>query len=323
MRIESAVTAVTWVPFALLDSMPNLPLGIAVAHHDEPPGQLLGDLDAMREADAFREANELRAWIEVEDGRIAGYGRGGRGLLGGPGLDLGAAQVAFPAVELPVIQPEPEVEGGAVRFQQTVGGRIGLPAPRTLDDKPYFHVGSATAWTTLELVVRADGSSEGRLVASSPFPRHSVYDGDGVLVDEQGVDDYESWHRQSAGASPWSDDEAGAELDRELDRIALRNGAKLQRRRLGKGETLVEQGEAGCDMFLLVDGVLDVEVDGVVVAQVGSGALLGERAVLGDGRRTATLRAAHASRVAILREESIGGSRLAELVAQRRAVSGK
>ena len=121
-------------------------------------------------------------------------------------------------------------------------------------------------------MVGADGSSEGRLVASSPFPRHSVYDGDGVLVDEQGVDDFESWHRQSAGASPWSDDEAGAELDRELDRIALQNGAKLQRRRLGKGETLVEQGKAGCDMFLLVDGVLDVEVDGVVVAQVGSGA---------------------------------------------------
>jgi hypothetical protein len=318
MRIESSVTAVTWVPFALLDSMPNLPLGVAVAHYDEPPGELLGDLDAMREADTFREANELRAWIEIEGGRIVGYGRGGRGMLGGAGLDLGAAQLAFPAVELPVIQPEPVVDAGEARFQQTVGGRIGLPAPRTLDGKPYFHVGSATAWTTLELVLRADGSHEGRLVSSSPFPRHSVYDGDGLLVDEQGLDDYETWHRQSLATPPWPDHVFGAELDRELDRIARRSGAKLQRRRLGKGETLVEQGEAGCDMFLLVDGVLDVEVDGVVVAQVGSGALLGERAVLGDGRRTATLRAVRGSRVAILQQESIGGSRLAELVAQRR-----
>jgi hypothetical protein len=322
MRIESSVTAVTWVPFAVLDSMPDLPLGIAVAHYDEPPGELLGDVDSMREADAFREANELRAWIEVEDGRISGYGRSGRGLLGGRRLDLGADQVAFPAVELPVIQPEPELVDGAVRFRQTVGARIGLPAPRALDDKPYFHVGSATAWTTLELVMRADGSSERRLVASSPLPRHSIYDADGVLVDEQGADDYEGWHRQTAGASPWSDDVAGAELDRELDRIALRNGARPQRRRLGRGETLVEQGEAGCDMFLLVDGVLDVEVDDVVVAQVGSGALLGERAVLGDGRRTATLRAVHASRVAILQEEAVGDSRLAQLVAERRVVRG-
>jgi hypothetical protein len=318
MRVESAVTAVTWVPFALLDSMPNLPLGMAIAHHDEPPGELLGDLDAMREADAFREANQLRAWIDVEDGVIAGYGRGGRALLGGAGLDLGADQIAFPAVELPVIQPEPIVDGGAVRFSQTVGGRIGLPSPRALDDKPYFHVGSATAWTTLELKLDADGSVESRLAAASPFPRHSVYDADGVLVDEQGVDDYESWHRQSSGESPWSDDILESELDRELDRIALRSGAKLQRRRLGKGETLVEQGELGCDMFLLVDGVLDVVVNGEVVTQVGSGALLGERAILGDGRRTATLRAVRASRVAILREETIDGSRLAELVAQGR-----
>jgi cyclic nucleotide-binding protein len=322
MRVESWVTAVTWVPFALLDSMPNLPIGIAVAHHDEPPGELLGDLDAMRVADAFREANELRAWIEVVDGRITGYGRGGRSLVGGAILDLGAGQIAFPAVELPAIQPEPELEDGAVRFQQTVGGRIGLPAPRALDDKPYFHVGSATAWTTLELVLRADGSSEGRLVASSPFPRHSVYDAEGVLVDEQGVDDYETWHTQSAGDSPWSDHVVGLELDRELDRIAMRSGAKLQRRRLGKGETLVEQGEAGCDMFLVVDGVLVVEVDGEIVAQVGSGALLGERAVLGDGHRTATLRATRASRVAILGEATIADSPLPRLVAARRADQG-
>jgi hypothetical protein len=322
MRVESSVTAVTWVPFALLDSMPSLPLGIAVAHYDEPPGELLGDLDGLRAADAFREANELRAWIDVVDGRIAGYGRGGRSLVGGAGVDLGAGQIAFPAVELPVIQPEPAVEDRAVRFQQTVGGRIGLPAPRVLDDKPYFHVGSATAWTTLELVLRADGSSEGRLVASSPFPRHSVYDHEGVLVDEQGVDDYEAWHLQSAGDSPWSDDVVGLELDRELDRIALRSGAKLQRRRLGKNETLVEQGEAGCDMFLVVDGVLDVDVDGQIVAQVGSGALLGERAVLGDGRRTATLRAVRASRVAILTEATIADSLLPQLVAARRADQG-
>jgi CRP-like cAMP-binding protein len=136
------------------------------------------------------------------------------------------------------------------------------------------------------------------------------------------VDDYEAWHLQSAGDSPWSDDVIGLELDRELDRIALRSGAKLQRRRLGRGETLVEQGEAGCDMFLVVDGVLDVDVDGQIVAQVGSGALLGERAVLGDGRRTATLRAVRASRVAILTEATISDSLLPQLVAARRADQG-
>ena len=320
MRVESSITAVTWLPFGVLDSMPNLPLGLAVAHYDEPPGQVLGDLDTLREADGFREANELRAWLEVADGAIVDYGLDGRSLAGGGGLDLGFEQIAFPAVEFPVIQPEPQVETDGVRFSQTVGGRLGLPVPRPLAGKPYFHLGSATAWTTLELALRTDGSSDGRLVASSPFPRHSVYDADGVLVDEQGVTDYETWHRQSTGESPWGDEAAlDVQLDRELDQVAMRSGAKLARRRIAPGETLVEQGDPGTEMYLLVEGVLDVEIDAVVVAQVGSGALVGELAVLGDGRRTATLRAVRPSRVAILTDDAIAGSRLAQLVAQRRA----
>ena len=44
-------------------------------------------------------------------------------------------------------------------------------------------------------------------------------------------------------------------------------------------------------MYVLLDGVLSVEVDGAAVAQVGPGAVLGERALLEGGRRTATLRA--------------------------------
>jgi cyclic nucleotide-binding protein len=300
--------------------MPNLPIGVAVAHYDEPPGELLGDLDALREADGFREANELRAWLEVDDGAIVDYGLDGRSLAGGVGLDVGADQIAFPAVEFPVIRPEPKVEADGVRFSQTVGGRIGLPVPRPLAGKAYFHLGSATAWTTLELVLHPDGSSEGRLVASSPFPRHSVYDTDGVLVHELGVTDYETWHRQSTGESPWGDDAAlDEQLDRELDQVALRSGTKLPRRRLAPGETLVEQGECGTDMFMLVEGVLDVEIGGTVVAQVGAGALVGELAALGDGRRTATLRATRRSRIAILTDDAIAGSRLAQLVAERRA----
>lgn len=313
MRIESSVTAITWLPFSVLDAMPNLPLGIALAHFDEPPPEPLCDVDRLRAADAFREANELRAWISVENGRIVDYGRGGRTFVAGARIDRANEQIAFPAVEFPVLRPEAEVGDGFVRFQQTVGGRIGLPAPRPLRGKPYLHIGSATAWTTLELVIRADGSSESRLVASSPFPRHSVYGADGSLVSEHGLADYDGWfHESFEEPSPW----AGGELEEELDEIVLRSGgAKLERRRLDPGECLVEQGEAGTDMFVLLDGVLHVEIDGETVAEIGSGAVLGELAVLGDGRRTATLRAVRASRVAVL----AGTSRLAELALERRA----
>lgn len=308
MRVESGITAITWVPFGALDAMPNLPLGLAVAHHDEPPPELLGDLEDLHAADRFREANELRAWIEVADGEIVDFGHAGRAFVSP--FDVAAQQVAFPTLEFPVIRPEPEVRCDHVRFSQTVGGRIGLPVPRPVAGKPYFHVGSATAWTTLELVLHADGSAEGRVVAASPFPRHSLYSADGFLIAEHGSAEYAALYPESLDASPWADEDP---LDAELDAIALRSGANLTRRRLQRGETLVEQGEPGSDMFLLVDGVLDVEIDGEVVAQVGSGALLGELAVLGDGRRTATLRATRPSRVAVLSAASIAGSKLPQL----------
>ena len=311
MRIESSVTAITWLPFGVLDAMPDLPLGIAVAHYDEPPPDPLRDLDRLRGFDAFREANELRAWVRVVDGRIVEHGREGGGAAAGARYDLAADQIAFPSVGFPVIRPEAAVGDGFVRFQQTVGGRIGVPVPRPVRGKPYFHIGSATAWTTLELLIRADGSSEGRLVAASPFPRHSVYGPDGSLASEHGIADYDGWYRESFGESPW----AGGELEAELDEIVLRSGgAKPERRRLARGECLVEQGEAGTDMFMLLDGVLQVEIDGETVAELGSGAVFGELAVLGDGRRTATLRAVRASRVAVL----AGTSRLAELALSRR-----
>ena len=315
MRVESSIAAITWLPFGVLDALPNLPIGIAVAHHDEPPPDPLGDLDELREADRLREANELRAWIEVEDGDVVDYGHEGRSVLAASGSDPGADQISFPAIEFPVLQPAPIVGDGWVRFQQTVGGRIGLPVPQPVRGKPYFHIGSAQAWTTLELVIRADGSSEGRLVAASPFPTHSIYNAQGNLREEHPSADFEGWARESLDDTPW----AGGALEDELDRVALRSHAALDRRRLRTGETLVEQGDLGEDMFMLLDGVLHVEIDGKIVTQVGSGALLGELALLGDGRRTATLRAVRPSRVAVLGARELAGSRLAELVRAERA----
>jgi hypothetical protein len=310
MRIESSVTAITWLPFAALDSLPELPIGIAVAHHDEPPPQVLGDLDEMRDADSFREANQVQGWIEVEAGRIVDYGLNGRSLVPGAGLDLDADQILFPAIEFPVLRPEPELGDGVVRFEQTVGGRIGFPVPRPLRGRGYFHIGSALAWTTLELVIRADGSSDGRLIAASPFPRHSLYGDEGTFVSERGLTDFDGWYREWHDESPWT----GDELEDELDRVAIRSGAKVRRRKLERGDTLVEQGASGTEMFLLLEGVLDVEIDGDPIARVGSGGVLGELAVLGDGRRTATLRAATHARVAVLTPTH----RLAELALARR-----
>jgi hypothetical protein len=318
MRLDASTTAITWLPFEALDGVKAVPLELAVAHHDEPPPEVVPDLDELRRRDAFREANELSAWIEIDGGEIVDYGQSGRSLSGeGPGFEV--RQLSFAAVEFPVIQPEPELGQGWARFTQTAGGRIGLPVPRPVVGRPYFHIGAVSAWTTLELLIRADGTSEARVVAASPFPRHSLYGADGRLVDVLGALELEFEED-----TPWGDHETPAfatavesELERRLAAAILREGSKLVRRRVPRGEPLVEQGRPGDELFVLLDGVLDVEVDGEVVAQVGSGAILGEKAVLGDGHRTATLRAVRSSRVAVIRADEISRRHLAAISASR------
>ena len=298
MRIESSVTAVTWIPSEAIQGMPKLPFELGIAHYDEPPPDVIDNLDKLREEDAFREANELRAWIEVVDGRIVDYGHDGRALIGITRVKIGPGRLSFPATQFPVLQPEPEVGEGWVRFVQTAGGRMGLPAPRRVRGKPYFQIASASAWTTLQLILYANGEARGSLIGASPFPRHWIYDDEKRLIEKSGTIDFEQWYRESYGANtPWGGEDTPAfvtavetELERDLSEAVMQAG-KMPRRRLETGETLTEQGAQEDDLFLLLDGILDVEVDGKVVAQVGPGAMLGERAALEGGTRTATLRA--------------------------------
>jgi CRP-like cAMP-binding protein len=156
-------------------------------------------------------------------------------------------------------------------------------------------------------------------VAASPFPRHSLYGTDRQLIDVFGGIVFEL-----GDGTPWGNECTPAfatavesELERRLATSILQDGEKLVRRRIARGETLVEQGTAGTELFVLLDGVFDVEIDGEVVAQVGSGAILGERAALGDGRRTATLRAVRSSRVAVIESEKISRPHLLEISASR------
>ena len=92
----------------------------------------------------------------------------------------------------------------------------------------------------------------------------------------------------------------------------------LKRRELNEGETLVEQDDAGTAMFLILDGVLDVEVDGDIVAQVGPGAIVGERASIEGGMRTSTLRAASKVRAVVIPAESVDVGEIAALASGHR-----
>jgi hypothetical protein len=329
MRIESSVTSVTWIPSEAIKGMPKLPFEWGMAHYDEPPHDRLLDLEAMQENDLFREANELKAWIDVDDdGTISDFGYSGRGRIGVMRIKLGRREVAFPAVQYPLIQAEPEVGDGWVRFRQSAGGHMGLPAPRRVIGKPFFRVQSASAWTTLELTIKADGSCEHKLVGASAFPRHWIYDADGVLCQKSGTIDFDRWYRESHGGhTPWGEEDSEtfavaveSELERELSNSIMSAGAKLERRTLDAGEALVEQGDEGRELFLILDGIVDVEVDGEEVAEIGPGALLGEMALLGDGRRTASVYATTPTRVVVVPPEAVSQSALEELAAGRQSV---
>ncbi len=145
MRIESSVTSITWIPSEAIEGMPKLPFELGVTHYDDPPPDQIDDLNALRDSDSFREANELRAFIEVRDGKIVNYEYRGRGMIGVTRVKLGPKTIAFPAVKYPLLQTEPQVTDQWVRFEQTAGGRMGLPAPRRVSGKPYFQVASASA----------------------------------------------------------------------------------------------------------------------------------------------------------------------------------
>jgi hypothetical protein len=326
VRIESSVTSVTWIPSEAIKGMPKLPFELGVAHYDEPPPDVVDDLDALRERDAFREANELKAFVEVRDGRIVDYGYRGRALIGKTRLRLGPKEMSFAAVKYPVLQEEPEVGSDWVRFQQTAGGHMGVPAPRRVRGRPFFRIASASAWTTLQLVLYADGTSRGTLKGASPFPRHWVYDKDGKLMEKSATIDFAKWWRESHGErTPWGEEDSPAlvtavesELERELSWQLMRGREKLPRRQITTGETLMEQGQPGRDLFLLLDGALDVEVDGKVVGQVGPGAIVGERALFEGGSRTSTLRAAAPCRVAVVAFDEIDDAALRELAAGHR-----
>jgi hypothetical protein len=327
MRIESSVTAITWIPSEAIEGMPKLPFEIGVAHYDPPPPENLaaGDLERLRDEDRFREANRLAAWIEVTDGKIESYGYAGEGFVGSTTFRLGVGAMRVPGVAFDILQAEPTVSDGAVRFVQTVGGRAGFPAPRRVRGKPFMRIHSATAWTTLALTIHADGTSAHELVGASPFPRHWIYDSNGTLVQKSGTVDFAKWYRESHGENtPWGAEESPAfvtqaetALERQISRWLMQSAEAPARRRLAEGETLVEQGDAETDLYLLLDGVLAVEVDGEEVAEIGPGAVLGERAQLEGGRRTATLRARTQCRVAVVPGELLDRKSLEQLSSGR------
>ena len=321
MRIESSVTSVSWIPSEAIEGMTKLPFDVGIAHFDVPPPDVLDDLEALRAADRFRFANQLRAWIEVEDGRIVDFGHAGAGQIGATTMRLGSRAVTIPAVPFPDLRPEPEAGPHSVRFVQTAGGRTGVPAPRRVSRPPFVQVSAPLAWTTLALTISVDGSASFEMTGASPFPRHWLYGHDGTLQAKSGMIDFGEWYRHAFGShTPWGDADTPAlvtaaetALERQLSVDIMRGGTRPRIRELAAGEVLIRQGDRGDDLYLLLDGVLVVDVDGRELGEIGPGAIVGERAALEGGVRTATLRAVTPIRVAQVPADAVDPAARAEV----------
>jgi hypothetical protein len=322
-RFESSVTAVSWIPSEAITGLPKIPFELGVTHYDEPPPEQIENLEELRTTDRFREANELRAFIEVEDGRIVSAGHLGQGHIGATTVRVGPAAVRFPAVHLPDIQLDPEIGPTSARFVQTVGGRMGLPTPRPVPHAPFVKFWPSIAWTTLALTINVDGSSSHELAGASPFPRHWIYDDAGRLVEKSATIDFATWFNHSYGdRTPWGEEDSPAvvaavesALERSLSGSIMHGDAKPDIRKIAEGDTLVRQGDESTEVFLILDGVFVVEVDGQAVAELGPGAVVGERAGLEGGKRTATLIARTAGRVASVPPEALDPEALTSLAA--------
>lgn len=325
MHIEGSITALSWIPSEAVSGLAKLPFGSGVAHYDQPPPDEIGHpgstLAELRDEDRFRFANHLSAWIDVDDdGRVIGSGYSGGGLIGATTLSIGK-DLSIAAVALVDKQAEPEPGDGFVRFLQTAGGRTGVPAPRTVRRPPFIQFHAPIAWSTLSLTIHTDGRVEGALVGASPFPRHWVYDNLGTLTAKSGLIDFTSWYKEAFGDhTPWGDLDSPAlvaevetALERDLSRAVMRSGRKPSIRRLREGQLIVVQGDEGDQMFLLLDGIVAVDVDGNELCQLGPGVVLGERSVLEGGRRTATLRAVTPCKLAVASADDIDRDALHEL----------
>ena len=107
------------------------------------------------------------------------------------------------------------------------------------------------------------------MTGASAFPRHWVYDAEGRVALKSGLTDQKGWMAHSFGVrTPWSDHdrpslvvEVESDLERQLSDEIMRGGEHPEVRSLPEGTELTRQGQPGDDLYLVLDGVVRVDVD--------------------------------------------------------------
>ena len=163
MRIESSITSVSWIPSEAIRGLPRLPFDLGVGQYDDPPPDVLGDLEALQAAGAFRFANRLDAWVEVVEGSSSTTARS-RSYLGRHADGDRPRSHRLPTRGLPRLSmPEPEVGDGSVArsHERRAAGRACLHLA-TSTAKPFLQWRRPTVVDDAELTLDADGGRRAR-----------------------------------------------------------------------------------------------------------------------------------------------------------------
>ena len=305
MRIERTATSISWIPSDSIPGLVRLPFEKSLMHYDPPPPLTITDIESMRRRGEFRFANRLSAWIDIDDGRIGDCGYSGGIIMGVTPITAGPLRLMLPTKRNPEIRHAPQVTGDEATFVQTAGNRPGFSFLRPSLRWPFFVTRPFTIWTTIELTIKADGTCSQRLEGASPFPRHWLYDDEGHLVKKAALTRARLWLKTIFGThTPWGGEdqtpvvaEPETELERALSEQIMRGGERPAVRSLCSGDFLFRESDEATSIVLVLDGNFEVRVNGKVVGQVGPGTVVGERASLEEGRRTADLRAMTDARV--------------------------
>ena len=337
MRIEHSVTTISWIPSEAVDGARRSAASrLGVAHYDSAPPDALGArrrrgaATSSSPADRFRFANHLRAWRRGRRRR-----RDRRGRAPAAAADIGVDHAApgratsrSPRWPCPTCQAEPEVGDGWVRFTQTAGGRTGVPMPRPVRRRRSCSTARPIAWTTLELTIHRRRPTRAPPVgvrrrspatgSTTPTARWSA---------KTGLTDLKEWAGNAFGKhTPWGDEDSPAfvtevetALERELSTLSCAARRKPEIRTLQGGRAssrarATQATSCSCCSTACSSSTSTASR----LAEVGPGAVLGERALLEGGRRTSTLRARTPCRVAVVPAEQIDRDELAELATGHR-----
>jgi hypothetical protein len=320
MRIERSATSISWIPSESIPGLLRLPFDRGVMHYDPPPPLKLTDLDGMRRRGEFRFANQLRAYVDVDEGRITNGGYLGGKVMGLTPVTAGPLRLMLPTKGNRDIQWQPQITDIEATFVQTAGGRPGFSFLKPTWRWPFLVTKPFTIWTTINLTISVDGTASQTLGGASPFPRHWLYDNDGDLVSKSALTRNQVWVRTAFGAhTPWGgEDDAPvvAHPETPLERVLadeIMQGGEPVVRNWVPGDLLFRQASEATSVALVLDGMFEVRVDGRVVGHAGPGTVVGERAALESGHRTADMRAITDARTAEVPAGALDLGRLSEL----------